>query len=113
MPPGIEIVIRTARIMRVQRIGLMRLGAINLVVIARIRPVIGQLPVPDNEHAVDVAVLPTRDVGVETGQPFAGGPPWPYRECSPRVPRKTMKAQRKLASQWSDQCNSTSLPASS
>ncbi len=66
MPPGIEVVVRTAVVMRVQGTGLVRLLAIHFVVIVRVGLVVSHLPVPDDEHAVDIPILPVGNVKIKT-----------------------------------------------
>src|SRR4030095_12894308 len=68
MPPGIEVIIGTSGIKHVQRTELPRIGAVDLIVVVFIRTMECYLAVSNNEHAVDVAVLPRGNIGIKFGE---------------------------------------------
>jgi hypothetical protein len=68
VPPGVEVVVGAGEVVSVEGPRCLCLRGVDLVVVVRVAPFVGDLAVADDEHAVDVAVLAARDVGVEGGE---------------------------------------------
>jgi hypothetical protein len=68
VPPRVEVVVRTAGIVGVEGLGLLRLGTVDGGIVARVGVVEGDFAVAQDEKAVDIAVLAGGNLLVELGQ---------------------------------------------
>ena len=68
VPPRVEVVVRPAGVERVQPARLLRLLAVDRLVVVPVRALVRHPPVPDHEHAVHEAVIASGEIGVECRQ---------------------------------------------